>query len=70
MVVSSKSHSKPRIENSLKLAPIPILGFPGLREHSEQKPKKKEDQNVDVSFLLRRENKILMGRNTGTKHGA
>jgi len=28
---------------------------------------KKEDQNVDASFLLRRENKILTGGNTGTK---
>jgi len=25
------------------------------------KPKKKEDQNMDASFLLRKENKILMG---------
>jgi len=33
------------------------------------KLKKKEDQNVDDSFLLRRENKILMGGNTGTKSG-
>jgi len=30
----------------------------------------KEDQNVDASFLLIRENKILMGGNTGTKSGA
>jgi len=28
---------------------------------------KKEDQNVNVSVLLRRENKILMGENTGKK---
>jgi len=34
------------------------------------KPKKKENQNVDTSFLLRRENKILMGVNAGTKSGA
>jgi len=34
------------------------------------KLKKKEDQNVDASFLLRRENKILTGGNTGTKSGA
>jgi len=34
------------------------------------KLKKKEDQNVDASVLLRRENKILTGENTGTKSGA
>jgi len=34
------------------------------------KLKKKKDQNVDASFLLRRENKILTGKNTGTKSGA
>jgi len=32
--------------------------------------KKKEDQNGDASFLLRRENKILIGGNVGTKSGA
>jgi hypothetical protein len=34
------------------------------------KLKKKEDQSVDVSVLLRRGNKILMGGNTETKCGA
>jgi len=34
------------------------------------KPKKKEDQNVDVSVLFRREDKTLTGGNTGTKSGA
>jgi hypothetical protein len=34
------------------------------------KPKKKEDQNVDVSVLLRRENKILTGGNMETTCGA
>jgi len=34
------------------------------------KPKKKENQNVDASFLLKRKNKIFMGGNTGTKSGA
>jgi hypothetical protein len=33
------------------------------------KPKKKEDQNVDASVLLRRENKILTGGNMETKCG-
>jgi hypothetical protein len=32
--------------------------------------KRKEDQSVDVLFLLRRWNKILMGRNMETKCGA
>jgi len=34
------------------------------------KLKKKEDQNVDASVLLRRGNEILTGRITGTKSGA
>jgi len=39
-----------------------------VKDH--MKLKKKEDQNVSASFLLRIENKILTGRNTGTKNGA
>ena len=34
------------------------------------KPKKKEDQSVDASVLLRRGNKILTGGNMKTKCGA
>jgi hypothetical protein len=34
------------------------------------KPKKKEDQNVDASVLLRRENKILTEGNMETKCAA
>jgi hypothetical protein len=34
------------------------------------KLKKKEDQSVDVSVLLRRGNKILTGANMQTKYGA
>jgi hypothetical protein len=34
------------------------------------KPKKKEDQNVDASVLLRRGNKILTRGNRETKCGA
>jgi hypothetical protein len=34
------------------------------------KLKKKEDQSVDVSVLLRRRNKILTGANTEIKCGA
>jgi hypothetical protein len=34
------------------------------------KLKKKEDQRVDTSVLLRRGNKILMGENMETKRGA
>jgi hypothetical protein len=33
------------------------------------KPKKKEDQSVDASVLLRRGNKILTGGNKETKYG-
>jgi hypothetical protein len=34
------------------------------------KPKKKEDQSVDASVLLRRGNKIFTGENMETKCGA
>jgi hypothetical protein len=34
------------------------------------KPKNKEDQNVEVSVLFRRVNKILTGGNIETKYGA
>jgi hypothetical protein len=34
------------------------------------KPKKKEDQSVDTSILLRRGNKLLIGANTETKYRA
>ena len=34
------------------------------------KLKKKEDQNVDASAFLKRENKILKRRNTGTNRGS
>ena len=34
------------------------------------KLKKKEDQSVDASILLRRGNNIPMGESTGTKCGA
>jgi hypothetical protein len=34
------------------------------------KPKKKEDQNVDASVLLRKVSKILTGGNMETKCGA
>jgi hypothetical protein len=34
------------------------------------KPKKKEEQNVDASVLLRRGNKILTGGKIETKSGA
>jgi len=43
-----------------------------LRKKStdHMKLKKKEDQSVDASFFLRRENKILTRGNTGTKREA
>jgi len=34
---------------------------------NHMKPKKKEDQHMNASFLLKRENKILTAGNTGTK---
>jgi len=46
------------------------LGIPKKEFTDHMQPKKKEDQNVDASVLLRRENKILMGRNIGTNSRA
>ena len=53
-----------------KLILAPKLQIPKIQFTDHMKPKKKEDQSVDVSVLLRRRNKILMGGNTETKCGA
>ena len=39
------------------------LGIPKIQFTDHMKLKKKEDQSVDASFLLRRGNKILTGGN-------
>ena len=44
--------------------------IPKIQFTDYMKPKKKKDQSVDVSVLLRRGNKILTGRNMETKCGA
>jgi hypothetical protein len=44
--------------------------IPKIQFTQHIKPKKKEDQNVDASVLLRRGNKILTGGNMETKCGA
>jgi hypothetical protein len=44
--------------------------MPKIQFIDHVKPKKKKDQNVDVSVLLRRVNKILTGGNMETKCGA
>jgi hypothetical protein len=46
------------------------LTIPKIQFTDHMKLKKKEDQSVDTSVLLRREVKILMGGDTGTKFGA
>ena len=46
------------------------FGIPKIQFTDHMKPKKKEDQNVDASVLLRRGNKILTGGNMETKYGA
>ena len=43
-----------------------VLRYPKRQFTDCMKLKKKEDQNVNDSFLLRRGNKILMGGNKGT----
>ena len=48
----------------------PKFGIPKIQLADHVKPKKKEDQSVDVSVLLRRVNKILTGGNIETKCGA
>jgi hypothetical protein len=46
------------------------LRIPKIQFTDHLKLKKKENQSVDASVLLRRGNKILMGANTETKYGA
>ena len=45
------------------------LRIPKIQFTNCMKLKKKEDQSMDVSVLLRRENKILKGGNMETKYG-
>jgi len=51
-----------------------MLTIPKKRFTDHMLPKKKDDQNVDAPFLLKRENKIFTkiftGSNKGTKSGA
>ena len=44
--------------------------IPKIQFTDHMKPKKKEDQNVDASVLLRKVSKILTGGNMETKCGA
>jgi hypothetical protein len=44
--------------------------IPKIQITDPMKPKKKKDQNVDVSVLFRRVNKIFTGGNRETKCGA
>jgi hypothetical protein len=46
------------------------FGIPKIQFTDHMKPKKKEDQIVDASVLLRRGNKVLTGANMKTKCGA
>ena len=46
------------------------LPVPKIQFTNYMKLKKKEDQSVDASVLLRRGNKILLGVNTEAKCGA
>jgi hypothetical protein len=46
------------------------LGIPKIQFTDHMKFKKKEDQSVDASVILRRGNKILTGGNMETKCGA
>jgi hypothetical protein len=46
------------------------LGIPKIQFTDNMKVKKNEDQSVDVSVLLRRQNKILTRANMETKCGA
>jgi hypothetical protein len=48
----------------------PKFRIPKIQFTDYMKLKKKEDQSMDASILLRRGNKILMGGNTETKCGA
>ena len=47
-----------------------MFGIPKIQFTDHMKLKKKEDQSVDASVLLRRGNKILMGEYSETKYRA
>jgi hypothetical protein len=47
-----------------------MLRIPKIQFTDHMKLKKKEDQSVGASVLLRKGNKIFMGANTETKCGA
>jgi hypothetical protein len=49
---------------------VQYFEIPKIQFTDCKKPKKKEDQNMDGSMLLRRGNKILTGGNMETKCGA
>jgi hypothetical protein len=46
------------------------LGIPEIQFTDHMKLKKKEDQSVDASVLIRKENEILTGATMETKCGA
>lgn len=48
----------------------PKFRLPKIEFTDHRRLKKKEDQSVDTSVLLRRGNKMLMGGDTETKCGA
>ena len=61
----TKEHT--RYSNTDKWILAQKFGIPKKQFIDHMKLKRKEDQSVDASILLRRGNKILMGPNTETK---
>ena len=70
MILSEVTHSQKNSHCSLacsmalidKWTLIPKLGIAKIQFTEHMKLKKKEDHNVDASILLKRGNKILIGR--------
>jgi hypothetical protein len=67
-VTQSKEHRWYAPTDKWILAPKFII--PKIKFTDHMKLKKKEEQSVDTSVLLRRGNKIPTGGDSGTKYGA
>ena len=61
-----------RMGNKIPMEGVTETKFriPRIQFTDYMKPKKKEDQNVGASVLLRKVNKIITGENMETKCGA
>jgi hypothetical protein len=69
-VTQSQRNKQTRYVLTDKWILVQKFRIPKIQFTDYMKPKKKKDQSVDASLLLRRVNKIFTGGNTETKCGA